>query len=302
MNQEKLYDLVIIGGGPAGSAAAVYAARKKIKSSLITTEFGGQSTVSDDIQNWIGTSHISGIDLAKSLENHVKEYQGDILNIIKELVSSVIQNSDKTFTIKTNKSEINTRSILIATGSKRRKLEAKGSDEYEHKGLTYCASCDGPMYRGVPVAVIGGGNSAFESALQLSAYCTKVYILNRSESYRADEITVDKAKNKSNIEIINNAIVTEVFGEQFVKGLIYNNNQRLDVEGIFVEIGQIPNTDYINIVEKNNVGNIIVDPRTQRTSVEGIWAAGDCTDGLYHQNNIAVGDAVKALENIYVWL
>ncbi len=301
-NTNQKYDLVIIGGGPAGSAAAVYAARKKIKSAIITTEFGGQSVVSDDIQNWIGTPHISGIDLAKSLETHVKEYQGDILHIIKELVSSITQNEDKTFTIKTNKSEINTRAILVATGSKRRRLEAKGADEFEHKGVTYCASCDGPMYRDTAVAVIGGGNAAFESALQLAAYCTKVYILNRSESYRADEITVDKAKGKENIEIINNAVVTEVFGEQFVKGLTYNNDQKLDVEGIFVEIGQIPNTDYINIVDKNNVGNIIVDPRTQRTSVEGVWAAGDCTDGLYHQNNIAVGDAVKALENIYVWL
>ncbi len=301
-NTNQKYDLVIIGGGPAGSAAAVYAARKKIKSAIITTEFGGQSVVSDDIQNWIGTPHISGMDLAKSLETHVKEYQGDILHIIKELVSSITQNENKTFTIKTNKGDITTRSILIATGSKRRKLEAKGADEFEHKGVTYCASCDGPMYRDTAVAVIGGGNAAFESALQLAAYCTKVYILNRSESYRADEITVDKAKSKSNIEIINNAVVTEVFGEQFVKGLTYNNDNKLDVEGIFVEIGQIPNTDYINIVEKNNTGNIIVDPRTQRTSIEGIWAAGDCTDGLYHQNNIAVGDAVKALENIYVWL
>ncbi len=295
-------DLVIIGGGPAGSAACVYAARKKINSAIITTEFGGQSVVSDDIQNWIGTPHISGFDLAKSLENHVKEYQGDNLIIIKDLVNSITQNEDKTFTIKTEKSDILTRAILIATGSKRRKLEAKGADQFEHKGLTYCASCDGPMYRDTTVAVIGGGNAAFESALQLAAYCTKVYILNRTDKYRADEITVDKARNKSNIEIINNTIVTEVYGEQFVKGLIYNNDQKIDVEGIFVEIGQIPNTDYINIIDKNSAGNIIVDPRTQRTSIEGIWAAGDCTDGLYHQNNISVGDAVKALENIYVWL
>lgn len=296
-------DLVIIGGGPAGSAAAVYAARKKIKSAIITTEFGGQSVVSDDIQNWIGTSHISGMDLAKSLENHVKEYQGDILNILKDRVSEVIQNENKTFTIKTGKGvDLQTKAVLITTGSKRRKLEAKGADEFEHKGVTYCASCDGPMYRGVPVAVVGAGNAAFESALQLAAYCTKVYIINRSEKYRADQITVDKVLKNENIQIINNAVITEVFGEQFVKGLIYNETEKLDVEGIFVEIGQIPNTDYINFVEKNSVGNIIVDPRTQRTSVEGVWAAGDCTDGLYHQNNIAVGDAVKALENIYIWL
>lgn len=296
-------DLVIIGGGPAGSAAAVYAARKKIKSTIITTDFGGQSIVSDDIQNWIGTPHISGIDLAKSLEAHVKEYQGDILNIIKDKVEEVIQNEDKTFTIKTVKNgNIISKAVLVTTGSKRRKLEAKGADEFEHKGVTYCASCDGPMYKGVPVAVVGAGNAAFESALQLAAYCPKVYIINRSDKYRADQITVDKAIKNENIQIINNAVVTEVFGEQFVKGLVYNETEKLDVEGIFVEIGQIPNTDYIKFIEKNSVGNIIVDPKTQRTSVKGVWAAGDCTDGLYHQNNIAVGDAVKALENIYVWL
>jgi alkyl hydroperoxide reductase subunit F len=303
MSQENTYDLVIIGGGPAGSAAAVYAARKKIKSAIITTEFGGQSVVSDDIQNWIGTPHISGYDLAKSLETHVKEYQGEILHIVKGRVAEVIQNEDKAFSIKTNKDVVlQAKAVLVTTGSIRRKLEAKNADIYEHKGVTYCASCDGPVFTGKDVAVIGGGNAAFESALQLAAYCKSVKILNRTESYRADEITVDKVKNNPVIQIINNAIVNEVLGEQFAKGLIYNDTEKLDVEGIFVEIGQVPNTDYIGFVEKNKFGNIVVDPRTQAASVAGVWAAGDCTDGLYHQNNIAVGDAVKALENVFVWL
>jgi alkyl hydroperoxide reductase subunit F len=303
MTQENMYDLVIIGGGPAGSAAAVYAARKKIKSTIITTEFGGQSVVSDDIQNWIGTPHISGYDLAKSLEAHVKKYQGDILNIIKSRVTSVVQNQDKTFSIKTNKDVlINTKSVLVTTGSVRRKLDAINADKFEHKGVTYCASCDGPVFTGKDVVVIGGGNAAFESALQLAAYCKSVKILNRTDKYRADEITVDKVLKNEKITIINNAVVNEVHGDQFVNGLTYNNTEKLDAEGIFVEIGQMPNTDYIDFVEKNSIGNIIVNPRTQKTSVDGVWAAGDCTDGLYHQNNIAVGDAVKALESLYVWL
>lgn len=303
MSHENIYDLVIIGGGPAGSAAAVYAARKKIKSAIITTEFGGQSVVSDDIQNWIGTPHISGFDLAKSLESHVKEYQGEILNIIKGRVAEVKQNEDKTFSIKTSKDIIvNTKAVLVTTGSVRRKLEAVNADKYEHKGVTYCASCDGPVFTGKDVVVIGGGNAAFESALQLAAYCKSVKILNRTDKYRADEITVDKVLKNEKIEIINNVIVDEVLGEQFVNGLIYNKTEKLDIEGIFVEIGQIPNTNYIDFIDKNSVGNIIVDPRTQKASVDGVWAAGDCTDGLYHQNNIAVGDAVKALENVYIWL
>ena len=301
MSHENTYDLVIIGGGPAGSAAAVYAARKKIKSAIITTEFGGQSIVSDDIQNWIGTPHISGFDLAKSLESHVKEYQGDILSVIKGRVVSVVQNEDKTFSIKTSKDVIiNTKAVLITTGSVRRKLDAVNADKFEHKGVTYCASCDGPVFTGKDVVVIGGGNAAFESALQLAAYCKSVKILNRTDKYRADEITVDKVIKNENIQIINNAVVNEVLGEQFVNGLIYNMTEKLVVEGIFVEIGQMPNTDYIAFLDKNPAGNIIVDPRTQKASVDGVWAAGDCTDGLYHQNNIAVGDAVKAVESLYI--
>ena len=303
MSQENMYDLVIIGGGPAGSAAAVYAARKKIKSAILTPEFGGQSVVSDDIQNWIGTPHISGYELGKSLEKHVKEYQGDILHIEKGFVSEVTQNEDKTFSITTSKDLVLlAKAVLVTTGSVRRKLDAINADKFEHKGVTYCASCDGPVFTGKDVVVIGGGNAAFESALQLAAYCKSVKILNRTDKYRADEITVDKVIKNEKIEIINNAIVNEVHGEQFVNGLTYNNTVKLDVEGIFVEIGQMPNTDYIGFVDKNPAGNIVVDPRTQKASVEGVWAAGDCTDGLYHQNNIAVGDAVKALENIYVWL
>ena len=303
MSQENMYDLVIIGGGPAGSAAAVYAARKKIKSAILTPEFGGQSVVSDDIQNWIGTPHISGFDLGKSLEKHVKEYQGDILTVVKGYVSSVTQNEDKTFIIKTSKDVVmNAKAVLVTTGSIRRKLDAINADKFEHKGVTYCASCDGPVFTGKDVVVIGGGNAAFESALQLAAYCKSVKILNRTDKYRADEITVDKVSKNANIQITNNAIVNEVLGDQFASGLIYNNTEKLDVEGIFVEIGQMPNTDYIAFVEKNPAGNIVVDPRTQKASVEGVWAAGDCTDGLYHQNNIAVGDAVKALESLYIWL
>ncbi len=298
-----MYDLVIIGGGPAGSAAAVYAARKKIKSAILTPEFGGQSVVSDDIQNWIGTPHISGYELGKSLEKHVKEYQGDILHIEKGYVSEVTQNEDKTFSIKTSKDLVlQAKAVLVTTGSVRRKLDAINADTFEHKGVTYCASCDGPVFTGKDVVVIGGGNAAFESALQLAAYCKSVKILNRTDKYRADEITVDKVIKNEKTVIINNAIVNEVHGEQFVNGLTYNDTIKLDVEGIFVEIGQMPNTDYIGFVDKNPAGNIVVDPRTQKASVEGVWAAGDCTDGLYHQNNIAVGDAVKALENIYVWL
>ncbi len=302
------YELIIIGGGPAGCSAAVYAARKQLHTLLILGEWGGQSIVSDDIQNWIGTPHISGSDLAKSLKAHVTEYAGDFITIAEGEIVNAISGSDGNFSIITDKNQYSAETILIATGSSRRKLEAIGADTYEHKGLTYCASCDGPLYGNMPVAVIGGGNAAFESAAQLLAYCSQVYILNRTENYRADEITVNKLKANPKLQIINNATVKEVHGDKFLKDITYtdsksNTDIKLNVDGVFVEIGQIPATGFAkDICKLDAIGKIMIDPRTQKSNTPGIWAAGDCTDILYHQNNIAAGDAVRALEDIYVTL
>ena len=309
------YELIIIGGGPAGCAAAVYAARKQLHTLLILGEWGGQSIVSDDIQNWIGTPHISGSDLARNLKAHATEYASSdtFLQISEGQYVQNILGTQGDFNIVCNmgtnseSKEIiyNCESVLIATGSSRRKLEAIGADTFEHKGLTYCASCDGPLYSGMPVAVVGGGNAAFESAAQLLAYCPTVYILNRTESYRADEITVNKLKQNPNLKIINNAIVKEVHGDKFLKDITYTDTKsgtdiKLAVDGVFVEIGQIPATGFArDICELDAIGKIKIDPRTQKSSALGIWAAGDCTDILYHQNNIAAGDAVRALEDIY---
>jgi alkyl hydroperoxide reductase subunit AhpF len=180
--------------------------------------------------------------------------------------------------------------------------------EFENKGITYCASCDGPLFAGKDVVVVGGGNAAFESASQLLAYCNSVTLLNRSDKFKADEITVEKLRQNPKLKIITNAIPEEVFGDKFVNGLSYKNTltgeiTKIDTTGIFVEIGAIPTTEFAKeVVELNQYGSVVVDPRNQRTKTLGIWSAGDCTDGLYHQNNIASGDAVKALEDIYIYL
>ena len=201
-----------------------------------------------------------------------------------------------------------TKTILVATGSVRRKLGVPGADVFEHRGVTYCASCDGPLFSGMDVVVIGGGNAGFESAAQLSAYCKTVTLLNRGETFRADEITVEKVSAIDNVTIMTSTVPTEVHGEKFVSGLTVTNTLSgettlLPVSGIFVEIGQIPNTGYVaDLVETNETGNIVIDPWRQSTSVPGIWAAGDCTNILYHQNNIAAGDAVKAIEDMYQWI
>ncbi len=213
---------------------------------------------------------------------------------------------DGTFAVETSDGTFHTKTILIATGSNRRKLDTKGADIFEHKGLTYCATCDGPLYAGADVAVIGGGNAAFETAAQLSAYCKSVTIVNRSEKYRADEVTVEKVLAKDNVKALAPVELLEVKGEKFVGALTVKKGEEtleLPVTGIFVEIGLLPNTDYAkDVVERNPVGQVVVDPKTQMSKTPGIWAAGDCTDGLYHQNNIAAGDAVKALEDIYNFL
>ena len=323
------YDLIIIGGGPAGSAAAVYAARKRLKTLFITSEWGGQSVVSEQIFNWIGTPMISGNDLAKNLKKHVMANAipessnstievKDGMKVTAKTDIGLLQNGTPTdvkptpvtgnlLSVKTESGqEFETKTILITTGSSHRKLEAKNVDKLEHKGLTYCASCDGPLFSDMDVAVIGGGNAAFESAAQLMAYCKSVTIINRSNTFRADEITVEKVLKNPKITSIKNADILEIEGDKFVEGLIYqdkitNVQKELKVSGIFVEIGQIPNTDFAKgLVPLDEIGRIKIDARSQKTEFLGIWAAGDCTNILYHQNNIAAGDAVKALEDIYL--
>ncbi len=304
-NLQPTYDLIIIGGGPAGTSASVYAARKQLKTLLIVKEWGGQSTVSEDIQNWIGTPHISGTDLTKSLRTHVEEYKGEILTILEGEVLS-ISGTDGDFTVKTSKEEVKSKTVLIGTGSARRRLDIPGADTLEHKGLTYCASCDGPLFGGMDVVVVGGGNAGFESAAQLLAYCTSVTLLSRSAP-RADAITIEKLKANPKFTLIENVAPTKVEGKVFVESITYKKDGSeeitLPVSAVFVEIGQIPATAFVTgVVTMTPTNNIVINPRTQETSVKGIWAAGDCTDVLYHQNNIAAGDAVRALEDIYLHL
>lgn len=302
-----MYELTIIGGGPAGVAAGVYASRKQLKTLFITKEWGGQSTVSTDIQNWIGTPSIEGTKLASDLRSHLETYAGEYVDIKANSLVAKIEKKEVGYTIHLDNGEtFDTQTILVSSGSQRRKLPAINADKFEHKGLTYCASCDGPMFSGQDVVVIGGGNASFETAAQLLAYTKSVTLLQRGDSYKADPVTVEKVLAHPNMKAILNATTTEVVGDNFVSGLKYKDSvtdeeHSLEATGIFIEIGMIPNTDYLtDIVELDNYKRVVIDPWTQKTTTPGIWAAGDCTNVLYHQNNIAAGDAVRALEDIYV--
>lgn len=303
-----MYDLAIIGGGPAGVAAGVYAARKQLKTVFITKDFEGQSFVSEGVENWIGTVKISGPELHESLKKHLHAYKGDIVHIHEGEIVTSVEKTGNGFVVKTPKHSFETKTVLITSGSRRKKLDVHGAAEFENKGITYCASCDGPLFSGKDVVVVGGGNAAFESAAQLLAYCKSVTLLQRSNEFRADPITVEKVLSHPNMTAIKNTEINEIKGEKFVKSIVYtdkNSGEKIELPtgGIFMEIGSLPNTDFVKgLVDMDEYNHIKVDARTQRTSVSGIWAAGDATDGLYHQNNIAAGDAVKALEDLYLFI
>jgi len=302
-----MYDLIILGGGPAGIAGGVYASRKKLNTLFVTEEWGGQSIVSPDIQNWIGSPTISGAQLAKDLENHLRTYANDSVSIKSGVLATAISKAGDVITVTFSDGEsAETKALLIATGSTRRRLKAIDADKFENKGLTYCASCDGPLFGGMDVVVIGGGNAGFETAAQLLAYAKSVTLLHKNDSYKADPVTVEKVLAHPNMTGILNAETIAITGENFVNGITYKDltsgeEKHLAVSGIFVEVGMLPNTGFIgNTVPLDEYQRVIIDPWTQQTQTKGIWAAGDCTNIKYHQNNISAGDAVRALEDIYV--
>ncbi len=303
-----MYALVIVGGGPGGVAAGVYAARKKMKTALVTDDFGGQSLVSNGIENWIGTKLISGYDLAKSLEEHLRA-QASIDIIDDDLVATVMKKDDGTFLVSTkNGKSFETKYILLTSGSRRKRLGVPGEDQFDGKGVVFCTTCDAPLFGGKTVAVVGGGNSALEGVEDLLQYASKVYLIVRSEVLRGDPVTQEKVKSHPNVEILWNTAIEEIRGSgepPLVSGITYKNvktgeEKELPLEGVFIEIGLTPNSDFVkDLVTLNEVGHVVIDHKTQQTSCPGIWAAGDVSDVLYDQNNISVGDAIKATLNIY---
>jgi len=301
-----MYELIIVGGGPAAISAGIVAARKKIKTLVIADSFGGQWITAGDIQNFIGIKSVSGFNLAKNLEAHLRAQEGIE---IKQAAVSKITKKDGEFSIATDNGEIfETKTVLVVSGSSHRKLNVPGEKEFEGRGVFYCATCDAPLMKDKIVAVVGGGNSAFESAISLLDYASKVYVLDRAEILKADEVNQEKVRNSGKAEIISGISITEIFGDKAVSGLKYQNYEggeikELTVEGIFISINRVANCGIASeLVEINESGEIVVDPKTQKTSVDGIWAAGDVTDVLYKQGNIAIGDAMKAALNIYSYL
>ncbi|OGF51592.1 hypothetical protein A3H04_01620 [Candidatus Giovannonibacteria bacterium RIFCSPLOWO2_12_FULL_43_11c] len=311
-----LYDIIIIGGGPAGCAAAVYVARKRLKTILITESFGGQSIVSDDIQNWIGEPHISGFDLAKKFEAHVRAFS-DMVDIkiperVTEIKSIKCDSESRIcdFEVTTDKgNKYEGKSIILTAGARRRKLNIPGEEKFEGKGVAYCSTCDAPLFSGKKVAVVGGGNAGLEAVIDLFPYASEIYIMEYADSLKGDPVTQEEVKKNPKLkEMIFNAKTVEVLGDKFVSGIKYLNTKTgeekvLEVEGIFVEIGSVPNSEMVkNLIDLDKYGQVLIDSKHSATSHPGVFAAGDITDDPYKQNNISAGDAVKAALAAYNYL
>ena len=299
-----LYDLVIVGGGPAGVAAGVYAARKRLKTVLVSEIIGGQSVNSASIENFIGTVNMSGIEFSQMLEKHLRAHQ-DIEIHLGELVSE-IRATDTGFLVQTSGGAVfETKTVLITLGSSYKKLDVAGEKQFEGKGVFYCSICDAPLMKGKDVVVIGGGNSGLEAVLDLVPYAKQITVLNRSDAVKGDPVYLEKISTYPQVSFRMNTVVTEFTGSNFLEAVHIQNTttgqeEGLSISGAFVAIGYQPNTALVkDLVQVNERGQIVVDHKTMKTSRAGVWAAGDCTDGLYHQNNTAAGDAVKAVLNIY---
>ena len=297
----KLYDSIIIGAGPAGITASIYAARKGMDILVLTGDIGGQAAWSGDIENYSGYQFITGADLAKKFEEHLKEYkvqvnEGEKLKEIKK--------KDDAFSVITPKDTYYTKTVIIATGKRSKSLSVPGEDEFRNKGVAYCATCDAPLFKDKEVAVAGGGNSALEAALQLIAIAKHVYIVNITPELGGDQIIREKVTAASNVTVMNNSQIASIFGDKLVEGIEVtsgDDKKKIAVQGVFVEIGLIPNSDFKSDLKKNEYGEIIVDCEGQ-TSIPGVFAAGDVSSVKEKQIIIAAGDGAKAALAAYSYL
>jgi len=301
-----LYDLIIIGAGPAGMTAGIYAARQKIKTLLITKDFGGQITrKAVTIENYPGFKGISGLELIKKLKEHLDSEN------VKVKIGEVdkIKKNKKFFSVfTTEKEEISTKAIIIASGADPRPLEVPGEKEFIGKGVSYCAVCDGPVFEGEEVVVVGGGNAGFESAIFLLNYAKKIYILEYAPEVAADKTNQEIAANSGKLEVITNVALKEIKGKEFVDSVIYEDRKTgekksLKTRAVFVEIGSQPATSFAKgLVDFNERDEIKVEFETMQTKTPGVFAAGDCNTGPFKQIITACGEGAKAALGAYQYI
>ena len=300
-----MVDLIIVGAGPAGITAGVYAARKKIDFLMISEDIGGQTGLSADVENYTGYQFITGTELVAKFEEHLKQFN------VKLKVDETVKRIGKAsstfgthFIVETAKEPYEAKSVIIASGRRPRWLNVKGEEGFRNKGVSYCATCDGPLFANKVVAVIGGGNAALDAVLQMMKIASKVYLININPALAGDPIMRDKVESSNKVEVINNAVTKEILGAQLVTAIKLEQAgvaRELALQGVFVEIGSVPNSGIIDFVKKNNGGEIIVD-NLNRTSEPGIFAAGDVTDIPEKQIIVAAGEGAKAVLGAFRYL
>ena len=290
-----IYDVIIVGAGPAGLTAAIYTCRKKLKTLIVTQDIGGQTSLAPHIENYPGFDVISGPELIEKMRKQVIKFGTEL--IIGEVTK--IQKKGKNFMVFSGEKNFQTETIILASGKTAKRLNIPGEDKFFGKGISTCATCDAPLFKNKIVAVIGGGNSAFEAAELVSKFSKKVYLIHRRGEFKADEITIQRVKKNKKIEMIVNVIAKKVNGNKFVESLEIENlktkeKKELKVHGIFVEIGYELKTEWLkDLVNKNKINEIIIDERC-RTSLPGFFAAGDVSSTIYKQAIISAGEGSKA--------
>jgi alkyl hydroperoxide reductase subunit F len=308
LSAKEPFDVLIVGGGPAGAAAAVYAARKGIRTGIVAERFGGQVLDTLAIENYISVLHTEGPQFATALEQHVKAYDVDVMNL--QRAQSLERNDDTgLFEVRLESGAVvKGRSVILATGARWRNINVPGEQEYRNRGVAYCPHCDGPLYKGKRVAVVGGGNSGVEAAIDLAGIVAHVTLIEFAPELRADAVLQRKLYSLPNVTVLKNAQTTEITGaDGKVNGLRYTDratgeSHRVPLEGVFVQIGLVPNTEFLKgAVELSRFGEIVVDARAE-TSVPGVFAAGDATTVPYKQIVIAAGDGAKAALSAFDYL
>lgn len=305
-NQDKtLYDLVIIGAGHAGLAAAIYAARKKLNTVILTKKIGGQSLLTNKIENYPGLKLISGAELIAASQKQAESYGVKIIEGVK--IKQIKENNNK-FELLTSQNSYQAKTVLITSGKIPRHLNVAGEKELTGKGISFCSICDAPLYSNKDVAVVGGGNAGLDAALDLTKYANKIYVLEFADRLLGDELTQEKLRKSNKVTFILNAATKEIKGEKIVESLVYQDRkteqmQTLKVGGVFVAIGVVPSTGFVkDLLKLNKQKEIVIDLATNATNIPGIFAAGDVTNVVFEQCVIAAGEGAKAALNIYNYL
>lgn len=304
LSDKEPFDVLVVGGGPAGASAAIYAARKGIRTGIVAERFGGQVMDTMGIENFIGRKYTEGPKLAASLEEHVKEYNVDIMNLQR---AKRLEKQDYVIIELENGAILRSKAVILSTGARWRNIGVPGEAEFKNKGVAYCPHCDGPLFAGKDVAVIGGGNSGIEAAIDLAGIVNHVTVLEFAPELKADSVLQDRLYSLPNVTVITNAQTKEITGTDKVNGITYINREtgaekHIELQGIFVQIGLVPNTDWLGeTVERTRFGEIVVD-KHGATNIPGVFAAGDCTDSAYKQIIISMGSGATAALGAFDYL